>query len=196
MTVSFSLLSPQSLCSSLYLVPQFSDFNLKPENRPTLFSFESDLIASEAGPSRGQPVQDDRDQDEDWDPSSYMYDQADYEDGYDQAGPSHANRDSIVDPRQSIAVYSQEEPTVQDTQDDYWEDIDEDESLFINFSLLSHIAVQLRDKIEPKMHVKGSVSYPRSFTGRDIVVRIFANDIVTWSLNAWVPVNHPVADTA
>ncbi|KAF9038576.1 CNH domain-containing protein [Panaeolus papilionaceus] len=152
--------------------PQFSDFNLKPENRPTLFSFESDLIASEAGPSRGQPVQDDRDQDEDWDPSSYMYDQADYEDGYDQAGPSHANRDSIVDPRQSIAVYSQEEPTVQDTQDDYWEDIDEDESLFINFSLLSHIAVQLRDKIEPKMHVKGSVSYPRSFTGRDIVSTI------------------------
>lgn len=58
-----------------------------------------------------------------------------------------------------------------DEEGEYWEDEDEeDESRFVNFSLLSHIAVQLRDKVPRGTHVKGSIPYPRAFTGKDIVV--------------------------
>jgi hypothetical protein len=58
----------------------------------------------------------------------------------------------------------------------YWEDEDEeeDETRFVNFSLLSHIAVQLRDKVPRGTHVKGSIPYPRAFTGKDIVSTIQA----------------------
>jgi hypothetical protein len=56
--------------------------------------------------------------------------------------------------------------------DEYWEDDEEDPNRFINFALLSHIAVQLRDKVPRGTHVKGSIPYPRAFTGKDIVVRI------------------------
>lgn len=55
--------------------------------------------------------------------------------------------------------------------DEYWEDDDEDDSRFVNFSLLSHMAVQLRDKVPRGTHVKGSIPWPRAFTGKDIVVR-------------------------
>ncbi len=55
---------------------------------------------------------------------------------------------------------------------EYWEDEDEeDETRFVNFSLLSNIAMQLRDKVPRGTHVKGSIPYPRAFTGKDIVVR-------------------------
>jgi hypothetical protein len=59
--------------------------------------------------------------------------------------------------------------------DDYYDDDDdysEEESLdsFVNFSLLSNIAVWLRDQIPRGTHVKGSIPYPRAFTGKDIVV--------------------------
>ncbi|KAJ7230675.1 CNH domain-containing protein [Mycena pura] len=54
--------------------------------------------------------------------------------------------------------------------DGYWEEEEEeDENRFVNFSLLSHIAVQLRDKVPRGTHVKGSIPYPRAFTGKDIV---------------------------
>ncbi|KAJ7173704.1 CNH domain-containing protein [Mycena filopes] len=57
-----------------------------------------------------------------------------------------------------------------DVEDAYWEeDEEEDETRFVNFSLLSHIAVQLRDKVPRGTHVKGSIPYPRAFTGKDIV---------------------------
>jgi hypothetical protein len=61
--------------------------------------------------------------------------------------------------------------------DDYYDDDDEfyseEESLdsFVNFSLLSNIAVWLRDQVPRGTHVKGSIPYPRAFTGKDIVVR-------------------------
>ncbi|KAJ6561073.1 signal transducer [Mycena vulgaris] len=63
-----------------------------------------------------------------------------------------------------------------EVEDAYWEDEDEedDESRFVNFSLLSHIAVQLRDKVPRGTHVKGSIPYPRAFTGKDIVSTIQA----------------------
>lgn len=61
---------------------------------------------------------------------------------------------------------------VQDPVEDYWDDAEEDGDRFINYFLLSHIAVQLRDKIPRGTHVKGSIPYHRGFTGKDIVVRI------------------------
>jgi hypothetical protein len=60
--------------------------------------------------------------------------------------------------------------------DDYYEDDEEfyseEESLdsFVNFSLLSNIAVWLRDQVPRGTHVKGSIPYSRAFTGKDIVV--------------------------
>jgi hypothetical protein len=48
---------------------------------------------------------------------------------------------------------------------------DEGASLFANFALLSNIAVWLRDEVPRGTHVKGSIPYPRAFTGKDIVVR-------------------------
>lgn len=59
----------------------------------------------------------------------------------------------------------------QEEDEEFWDEEEEDPSRFINFSLLSHIAVQLRDKIPRATHVKGSIPYERAFTGKDIVVR-------------------------
>ena len=53
---------------------------------------------------------------------------------------------------------------------------DEDARQFINLSLLSHQAVQLYDNVPRGTHVKGSVPYPRAFTGKDVVVCAFS----TW----------------
>jgi hypothetical protein len=47
---------------------------------------------------------------------------------------------------------------------------DEDARRFINLSLLSHLAVQLYDNVPRGTHVKGSIPYPRAFTGKDVVV--------------------------
>ncbi|EKM81602.1 hypothetical protein AGABI1DRAFT_54457, partial [Agaricus bisporus var. burnettii JB137-S8] len=63
---------------------------------------------------------------------------------------------------------------VQDPVEDYWDDAEEDGDRFINYFLLSHIAVQLRDKIPRGTHVKGSIPYHRGFTGKDIVSTIQA----------------------
>jgi len=41
---------------------------------------------------------------------------------------------------------------------------------FFNSSLLSHIAVKLRDKVPRETHVKGGIPYHNAFTGRDVVV--------------------------
>jgi hypothetical protein len=48
----------------------------------------------------------------------------------------------------------------------------EEESLdsFVNFSLLSNIAIWLRDQVPRGTHVKGGIPYPWVFMGRDIVV--------------------------
>ncbi|KAF5318404.1 hypothetical protein D9611_013915 [Ephemerocybe angulata] len=56
--------------------------------------------------------------------------------------------------------------------DEFWDEEEEDPTRFINLSLLSHIAVQLRDKIPRATHVKGSIPYDRAFTGKDIVSTI------------------------
>lgn len=55
--------------------------------------------------------------------------------------------------------------------EDEWSDSEDgDESRFITYSLLSNLAMQLRDKVPRGTHVKGSIPYPRAFTGKDIVV--------------------------
>jgi RHO1 GDP-GTP exchange protein 1/2 len=124
----------------------------------------------EAGPSNiGIAAQED--EEIDWDPNSYVY-------GYDGPGGLAPGDDvhRATEMLRSMADYSprgrlelHDEP-----QDEFWEDEEEeDESRFVNFSLLSHIAVQLRDKVPRGTHVKGSIPYPRAFTGKDIVVCTF-----------------------
>ena len=60
----------------------------------------------------------------------------------------------------------------EDYYDEDEEYFSEEESLnsFVNFSLLSNIAVWLRDQVPRGTHVKGSIPYSRAFTGKDIVV--------------------------
>lgn len=69
------------------------------------------------------------------------------------------------------AAYSYEDDYY-DEDEDYYSD---EESLdsFVNFSLLSNIAVWMRDQVPRGTHVKGSIPYPRAFTGKDIVVCTF-----------------------
>ena len=56
--------------------------------------------------------------------------------------------------------------------EEIYTDSEEDESMFVNFALLSHLAVRLRDRVPRGTHVKGSIPYPRAFTGKDIVVSV------------------------
>ena len=47
---------------------------------------------------------------------------------------------------------------------------EQNEMNFFSPSLLSHVSVQLRDRVERNSHIKGGIPWPKSFTGRDIVV--------------------------
>jgi len=95
------------------------------------------------------------------------------QDRYVNSGPSNIMRNTS-DMLHALTNYNTEDPGELDDveiQEDYWEDDDDDdESRFINYSLLSHMAVQLRDKVPRGTHVKGSIPYQRAFTGKDIVV--------------------------
>ena len=108
----------------------------------------------------------------DFHPTSYVSPDQDI---YVNPGPSHITRNTS-DMLHALTNYDPEDPGEIDDaeiQDDYWEDDDDDdESRFINFSLLSHMAVQLRDKVPRGTHVKGSIPYHRAFTGKDVVVRL------------------------
>lgn len=48
---------------------------------------------------------------------------------------------------------------------------DEDDSYF-SPAFLSHISVRLQSEVPRDMHLKGSIPYPNTFTGKDIVVSI------------------------
>lgn len=86
-----------------------------------------------------------------------------------------------------------------DEEDDFFDEdqSEEGDDRFFNPALLSHIAVRLRDKVPRGTHVKGSIPYPRAFTGKDIVVRP-----TPYSLQQRTEdmieraVNHPVTNTA
>ncbi|KAJ7105112.1 Dbl-like domain-containing protein [Mycena crocata] len=94
------------------------------------------------------------------------------------AGPSNVSR-SPTGLLQVISNYNENERRPLELHDDedeeYWDEEEEDdETRFINFSLLSHVAVQFRDKVPRGTHVKGSIPYPRAFTGKDVVTTIQA----------------------
>jgi hypothetical protein len=62
-------------------------------------------------------------------------------------------------------------------EEEYEEEYDEEEEVeeqnemnFFSPSLLSHVSVQLRDRVERNSHIKGGIPWPKSFTGRDIIV--------------------------
>lgn len=110
------------------------------------------------------------------------------------AGPStsymtHAFADSVDDyPRDSANSFGRSRPSIHDAagsvldpvdaqaedyDEEYFTDSDDpDPDRFVNFSLLSHLAVRLRDKVPRGTHVKSSIPYPRAFTGKDIVSTI------------------------
>lgn len=77
--------------------------------------------------------------------------------------------DQLPEPTTSQVLNDDEYGDGEDEFGSEWES-DEDDSRFVDFSLLSHIAVRLRDKVARETHVKGSIPYPRAFTGKDIVV--------------------------
>lgn len=60
--------------------------------------------------------------------------------------------------------------------EEYEEEYDEEEAEeqnemnFFSPSLLSHVSVQLRDRVERNSHIKGGIPWPKSFTGRDVIV--------------------------
>lgn len=90
-----------------------------------------------------------------------------------------------TDVLRTMADYEHDQPQPLEFQDDivddYWDqEEEEDPAMFINLALLSHIAVQLRDKIPRATHVKGSIPHQRAFTGKDVVVR-FNNTEITLS---------------
>nr|GAT55060.1 predicted protein [Mycena chlorophos] len=95
------------------------------------------------------------------------------------AGPSNMSR-SPTDLLQVISRYDEHDPRPVDLReeglddDGYWDqdEEEEDEMRYINFALLSHVAVQFRDKVPRGTHVKGSIPYPRAFTGKDVVSTI------------------------
>ncbi|KAJ7035591.1 Dbl-like domain-containing protein [Mycena alexandri] len=93
------------------------------------------------------------------------------------AGPSNLSR-SPTGLLQVISNYNENERRPLELhdeaeEDEYWDEEEEDdETRFINFSLLSHVAVQFRDKVPRGTHVKGSIPYPRAFTGKDVVTTI------------------------
>ncbi|KAG6879934.1 hypothetical protein C0992_009290 [Termitomyces sp. T32_za158] len=94
--------------------------------------------------------------------NSYLYASADL-----QRHPSDMLRTLADYSNRNVAF----EPEPQRQEEDFWEDEDDDdESRFINISLLSHMAVQLRDKVPRADHTKGGVQYEQAFTGKDIVV--------------------------
>ncbi|TFK39736.1 CNH domain-containing protein [Crucibulum laeve] len=88
-----------------------------------------------------------------------------YSDDRNQTGPSNI-LERIRDFSPARDPLDRPDPLLED------EEWSEDEEMFINFSLLSNLAVLLRDKVPRGTHVKGSIPYPRAFTGRDIVSAI------------------------
>lgn len=54
--------------------------------------------------------------------------------------------------------------------EDEWDEPEVEEIHFFQPALLSEAAVQLRDRVERRRHLKGGIAWAGSFTGKDIVV--------------------------
>lgn len=88
-------------------------------------------------------------------------------------------------------------PDQEDEDDEYFTDSDDpDPDRFVNFSLLSHLAVRLRDKVPRGTHVKSSIPYPRAFTGKDIVVCRHVLDAYYPDHNDLFEVDNPITNSA
>ncbi|KAF8628723.1 hypothetical protein AX17_005945 [Amanita inopinata Kibby_2008] len=90
-------------------------------------------------------------------------------------GPSFNTR-PVIDYGRVLADVGRFPNNTGETIDDVVEVASEEDDpmRFVNWALLSHVAVRLRDKVPRSTHVKGSIPYPRAFTGKDIVVTIHA----------------------
>ncbi|OJT02956.1 Rho1 guanine nucleotide exchange factor 1 [Trametes pubescens] len=111
---------------------------------------------------------------------SYYYQQAqDMYSAPSSQGPGASSSSTWRDPDLVRTVQDIKRPlelheNFADEEDDFYdEDPSEDgDDRFFNPALLSHIAVRLRDKVPRGTHVKGSIPYPRAFTGKDVVSTI------------------------
>lgn len=87
---------------------------------------------------------------------------------YGAAGPDDQARGSMGTPPETPGF---EREILEDDFEDYEEEGDEQNEMnFFSPSLLSHVSVQLRDRVGRNSHIKGGIPWPNSFTGRDIVV--------------------------
>ncbi|EAU90407.2 signal transducer [Coprinopsis cinerea okayama7 len=96
------------------------------------------------------------------------------DDEYPVAGPSNISHRVTQD---LIAMRNFDPRALLDDSPNHYEEYGDDDNfddptMFINLALLSHIAVQLQLKVPRGTHVKGSIPYPRAFTGKDIVTTI------------------------
>lgn len=138
--------------------PTEYDDSLAPDPVPVPDTPEADLPRNSVQFAATPPIRHD---------TTGSYNVGDHED-WMEAGPSdlHRRYTNVIreianfDQRFHLKLHNEEEE----------EAIDEDERRFINPSLLSHLAVQLRDSVPRGIQVKGSIPYPRAFTGKDIVV--------------------------
>jgi hypothetical protein len=96
------------------------------------------------------------------------YDYASEADDWHHAGPSNLSRRVTNDLRAIVNFDQRLHLELHEEELDDWYEGEED---FIDLSMLSNLAVQLQLKVTRGTHVKGSVPYPRAFTGKDIVVR-------------------------
>lgn len=84
----------------------------------------------------------------------------------------------------------------EDDEDEYFTDSDDpDPDRFVNFSLLSHLAVRLRDKVPRGTHVKSSIPYPRAFTGKDIVVCGHVLDVLRLDYDGLFKVDNSITNS-
>lgn len=89
----------------------------------------------------------------------------------------HGSADSLDRPHPGVydpagSVTDPADVQGEDEEGYFTDSDDSDPDRFVNFSLLSHLAVRLRDKVPRGTHVKSSIPYPRAFTGKDIVSTI------------------------
>ncbi|KZT25369.1 Dbl-like domain-containing protein [Neolentinus lepideus HHB14362 ss-1] len=93
-----------------------------------------------------------------------------------ESGPSNGrtiHTDYPKDIKSRLGLNPEDFEEYDDDDDVYgYSDSEDAEDRFVNFALLSHIAMRLRDKVPRGTHVKGGIPYPRAFTGKDIVSTI------------------------
>ncbi|KAF8806848.1 Dbl homology domain-containing protein, partial [Phlegmacium glaucopus] len=83
------------------------------------------------------------------------------------AGPSNRRNTNVIEQIKNFVPRPLE---LHEEEADLY--FDDDERRFIDLWLLSNLAVQLYDNVPRGTHVKGSVPYPRAFTGKDVVSTI------------------------